>query len=935
MTFAVGSLVRARGREWVVLPESANDLLILRPLGGTDDEVTGIYVPLETVEPARFDLPDPAKLGDEHSCRLLRDAVRLGFRSSAGPFRSFGRLAVEPRPYQLVPLLMALKLDPVRLLVADDVGVGKTVEAALVVRELLDRGEIERFVVLSPAHLADQWQRELRDKFHVDAETVLPSTAARLERNLAAGQSLFEIYPHLIVSIDFIKSDRRREDFLRACPELVIVEEAHNCAFAPSSGAGRRHQRHQLVRRLCEDPSRHVILVTATPHSGKEEEFRSLLGLLKPDFQDLPEDLSGKAHEQERRRLAAHIVLRRRGDLKQYMGTATVFPERDDVRPDPTYALSPEYRRLITKAVQYAQETVFDPKTDRRRQRILWWSALSLLRSLASSPRAAAETLRARSNTAEAPTPETADDIARRTLFDADVPETDEPADAVPGTEEADDEGSSERRRLLQMAREAEALEGNRDAKLQGGIGLVEDFLEAGYSPIVFCRFIPTAEYFKEHLQKKLGAAAEVAAVTGLVPHEDREARVLALARAEKRVLVATDCLSEGINLQDHFDAVIHYDLAWNPTRHEQREGRADRFGQKSARVRVATFYGHDNAIDPMIVDVLLQKHRTIRSSLGISVPVPFDSEKLLETLFEGVLRGRSGKQGTLFEDDYRNPRDEVHAAWDAAAEREKRSRSMFAQETIRVDEVEREVDAARSAVGGTLDVAAFVKDGLQLHGAVLSGTDPLRVDLREVPRALRDALGHQDGFQARFDLPVPKGVLHLGRSHPLVEGLATYVMDTALDPEGDGKASRAGAIRTRAVVRRTTALLIRFRFHIVTRRGDGEHAQLAEDVQVLAFEGAPEDARWLEKTAAEALLSAKAEANIAPEQAREFVRKVVEGIDALRPHLAEEARRRGEELLDAHRRVREAARARLAGLRVEPQGAPDVLGIYVYLPVA
>jgi len=319
MTFAVGSLVRARGREWVVLPESADDLLILRPLGGTDDEVPGIYVPLEPVEPARFDLPDPAKLGDEHSCRLLRDAVRLGFRSSAGPFRSFGRLAVEPRPYQLVPLLMALKLDPVRLLIADDVGVGKTVETALVVRELLDRGEIERFVVLSPAHLAEQWQRELRDKFHIDAEMVLPSTAARLERNLAAGQSLFEVHPHLIVSIDFIKSDRRREDFLRVCPELVVVEEAHNCAFAPGSGGGRRHQRHQLVRRLSEDPSRHVILVTATPHSGKEEEFRSLLGFLKPDFERLPEDLSGKAHEQERRRLAAHIVLRRRGDLKQYM----------------------------------------------------------------------------------------------------------------------------------------------------------------------------------------------------------------------------------------------------------------------------------------------------------------------------------------------------------------------------------------------------------------------------------------------------------------------------------------------------------------------------------------------------------------------------------------------------------------------------------------
>lgn len=91
------------------LPESSADLLVLRPLGGTDEEVAGIYLPLEKVEPAQFDLPDPGRVGDYRSARLLRDAVRLGFRSSAGPFRSFGRLAVEPRPCQLVPLLMALK----------------------------------------------------------------------------------------------------------------------------------------------------------------------------------------------------------------------------------------------------------------------------------------------------------------------------------------------------------------------------------------------------------------------------------------------------------------------------------------------------------------------------------------------------------------------------------------------------------------------------------------------------------------------------------------------------------------------------------------------------------------------------------------------------------------------------------------------------------
>ena len=213
---------------------STDDFLMLRPLGGTEHEIAGIYLPLEKddVQPATFDLPDPTRPGDFRSCRLLRDAARLGFRSGAGPFRSSARLNVEPRPYQLVPLLMGLKLDPVRLLVADDVGIGKTIEAALVARELLDRGEIRRIAVLCPPHLAEQWQGELAEKFNIQAELVLPSTVTRLERNTAAGQSLFDVYPFVIVSTDYIKSSRRRDDFVRGCPEFVIVDEAHTCAFS-------------------------------------------------------------------------------------------------------------------------------------------------------------------------------------------------------------------------------------------------------------------------------------------------------------------------------------------------------------------------------------------------------------------------------------------------------------------------------------------------------------------------------------------------------------------------------------------------------------------------------------------------------------------------------------------------------------------------------
>src|SRR6202035_5837563 len=115
----------------------------------------------------------------------------------------------------------------------------------------------------------------------------------------------------------------------------------------------------------------------------------------------------------------------------------------------------------------------------------------------------------------------------------------------------------------------------------------------------------------------------EVMCITGELPPDERRARIGLLGKNDKRILVATDCLSEGINLQESFDAVVHYDLSWNPTRHQQREGRVDRFGQRSPEVRVVTIYGEDNGIDGKVLEILIKKHREIRKSTGISVPIP------------------------------------------------------------------------------------------------------------------------------------------------------------------------------------------------------------------------------------------------------------------------------------------------------------------------
>jgi hypothetical protein len=145
-------LVRIRERDWVVLPSDDTDIVCLRPLSGSESEICGMHRQIEghALKHAEFAPPKPEQAGDFIAGKLLRNAARLGLRNGAGPFRSLGRLSVRPRPYQFVPLIMALKLDVARMLIADDVGIGKTIEAAMIARELLDRGDAQGLCVICP-----------------------------------------------------------------------------------------------------------------------------------------------------------------------------------------------------------------------------------------------------------------------------------------------------------------------------------------------------------------------------------------------------------------------------------------------------------------------------------------------------------------------------------------------------------------------------------------------------------------------------------------------------------------------------------------------------------------------------------------------------------------------------------------------------------------
>ncbi|MGI9862835.1 helicase-related protein [Moorella naiadis] len=939
---AVGSIVRCRGREWVVLPPREPEVVYLRPLAGDEGEICGIYLPLvkaglERLEPATFPLPTPENVGDAVATRLLWDAARLTLRDGAGPLRSLARISVRPRAYQLVPLLMALKLNPGRILIADDVGVGKTIEALLIARELLDRGEVRRFCVLCPPYLCNQWRKELAEKFHLEAVVVRSGTVSRLERSLPPGEpSIFKYYPHLVVSIDYVKSDRHRPEFLTHCPELVIVDEAHGAA-QPGTASRAQQQRHELLRRLAADEKRHLVLLTATPHSGIEASFVSLLALLKPSFANLN---FRRLAEEERKELARHFVQRRRPDIVKWLDEVTSFPERENV--EETYDLSPAYRNLFDQVYRFSRELVRTGETlSGWRRRIRYWAALSILRCVMSSPAAAVAALTKKAG-AEVGPEDTDDALYAPLVYD---PTDEEPLDVEPSR--VVEQGEVQlpeigRRRLRQFARLAEELMASgTDTKVVRCAEIVARLLREGYAPIIWCRYIATAKYVAAELFRRLaptfpGLAVE--AVTGDLPEEDRSLKVEELARKSPRVLVATDCLSEGINLQEHFTAVLHYDLPWNPNRLEQREGRVDRFGQQVPKVRAVCFYGRDNPVDGAVLEVLLRKAEEIRRSLGVAVPVPADSESVLEAVFKAVMTRveettSRWEQLRLFDDD--TVRD-FHRRWDEAAGREKESRSRFAQGAIKLDEVKQELAETDEVLGDPEAVRRFVLNACQRLGlgveAARDGSYLLSAPPgNRLPSLVNEALP-ANPWRVSFACPPPKGAEWLGRNHPFVGALAQWLLESALSGASQAGA-RCGVVRTAQVERRTVLLLLRLR-HLLEQ--PDRPPLLAEEVAVIALQGYPPGrlAFLPEEEARRLLLTASPDAPVSQEERREVLSEVFDWWEVLLPYLKERAEARARRVLEAHRRVRVAAGLVRRGLAVRPQFPPDLLGVLVLLPV-
>jgi superfamily II DNA or RNA helicase len=939
--FQPGSLVNVRNRDWVVMPSNDEDLVLIKPLGGSDDEVTGIYLPLQfegdEIKSAEFPIPTLESIGAFERAKILYNSARLSFRNAAGPFRSLAKLSFRPRSYQMVPLIMALKQETVRILIADDVGVGKTIESLLIVKELLERKEIKRFAIVCLPHLCEQWEFEIKDKFDIDAVIIRSNTQSKLDREIQGDQSVYSFYPFQIISIDYIKSDVRRQVFVNECPELVIVDEVHTCAKPDGSGRTTQHQRYNLVNDISNKDNQHLILLTATPHSGKALQFQSLLGLLNSSFESI--DLT-QAAQSDRKKLANHFIQRKRIDVENWMDEDTPFPERD--AGEFPYSLSIPYAMFYDEILTFARGLTESKDGHKGHQRLRYWTALALLRGVMSSPAAGVEMLKNRiSNKA------TEEELEQMEAFDNPIMDNDygNDNDITPlQVVDKNDWNTSEIKKLRDLGNQLEAL-GNfdDDKKIEKVLSILIKWINEGYNPVIFCRYIATAKYvgalLKPELEKK-NKGINLQVITSEDPDEVRKQRIDEMGKSKQRVLIATDCLSEGINLQEYFNAVLHYDLPWNPNRLEQREGRVDRFGQKSPKVKAYLLYGQDNPIDGVVLKVILKKVREIKKSLGISMPFPDDSKSIMDAVLYAVLlnpkKAQQTTQTTLdFGYDQEIKEKELIAtkAIEDAAQREVKTRSIFAQNAIKAQEIEEDLKDVDEAIGNPKAVEDFLVQAMSVLGVQLTkDKSGYSLYTTNLPYALKDTIPNEEVVKISFLSPTPEGYLYIGRNQMFVEQLCQYLLANSFtDDLNEHSLSRASVVRTNEVSIKTTVIMFRVR-NVIEDMGKTKQL-IAEEMLVMGYEGTAQDKKFIELDTAKNLINNIVPSSSLDEGERAFLlNNELKNMDSIKAEFDRVAIERAEKLVEAHERFRKV----LGGEKyrvVHPVLPMDVMGIYILLP--
>jgi hypothetical protein len=774
MGFSAGSRIAARGLIWDILGVDAlgaQQLLHLRcAAGDLRGMAWDLLTPHEAATELHADL-QPERVSKLETWRLHHIACLLD--QLPGPAAllsgSPGRLRIEP--YQLVPLLRALEMPRPRLLLADGVGLGKTIQAGLIATELIARRRAHRILVVTPAGpLLRQWDQELRHRFGLRFTALTDAAALQAERRrLELGGNPFDAVALCLTSLDFAKQERVLEELERAAWDLTVIDEAHHCIAGPDTEATQRRRLAEVLARRSDG----LLLLTATPHDGHDAHFGSLLALLDPSLVDAAGLPAGTAYR-------GHVVRR----LKQHIADPAGKPmfRAREVIP---VAVAVPPSADATRAFHEALSALVTPRIAKPGGESL--AFVSLLKRSVSTISACVATLRVvaerlgRTDPAETRERARALRAYRRRLTRYGVLDTADEAEL------ADLEAEDVAARL--QSDEASALAGlirlgeagtPQDPKLTALVAEIRSIrAERPRANVLVYTEYADSQAAAVSALRGAGLTGDILAISGQDDEAARTAAAERCAAADDAILVSTDSLAEGLNLHRRCRDLIHLDLPYNPNRLEQRNGRIDRYGQTEApQIRYLYLAG---TFEERLLLRLIAKYEKARAALDVmpdTLGVTADPADWEPALFEGFAE----RQASLFEDAPPAIRSLDHAAealdldaWRALRQEIDRAYAGFERMAVRHGwfgdrgvqaEPAPVVEAARAhrrngKLVGEIDLPGFVAAAIGAE----TGASPCRGPIH-VPEAWTAGLDGLPGYDPVSRTFAPQ---EIGRAHPLV----------------------------------------------------------------------------------------------------------------------------------------------------------------------
>ena len=747
--------------------------------------------------------------GDGRLFRLVSEALRIRLAHLFDPHVGVNASLIEPLPHQLTAVYGGmLDRHPLRFLLADDPGAGKTIMAGLLIKELLIRGSLERCLIIAPGSLVEQWQDEISEKFDLAFDIL-----SREQAEAAITGNPFVEKPRLIARLDMLARNDELKAKLEAAPvwDLVVCDEAHRMSasfFGQEVKYTKRFQLGALAGRM----ARHLLLMTATPHNGKEADFQLFMGLLDADR------FEGRFREGVHK-IDPSDMMRRltKEELRRFDGSP-LFPERRAYTV--SYRLSPSEAELYEAVTHYVREEM--NRADRigedgsRHRNNVGFALQILQRRLASSPAAIHESLRRRLTRLKRRLEE---EKLGRTGSDSDhaiiptEPESmidEDDLEEAPGDELEDrEEQLADRATAAQTIAELEAeiaelsrLEAmahslrrsGEDTKWRELDRILDDPLvhdpagDVRRKIVIFTEARDTLVYLAGRIRDRTGEPESVAVIHGGIPRDRRRATIAAFNDDPKvRFLLANDAAGEGVNLQRGAHLMVNYDLPWNPNRLEQRFGRIHRIGQTEV-CHLWNLVASETR-EGAVYERLLEKLETARKTLGGKVydvlGELFDARPLRELFMEAI---RYGEQPEV--------REQLFRAIDGVVDvdnintivgRNKLTREGLDPATIR--DVREEMERAAARRLQPHHIHSFFEAAFAEVGGIMRGREKGRSEITRVPPSLRDRdrlIGRADPVLERyrricFDKASiagqPQATL-VAPGHPLLDSLVDLTLE-------------------------------------------------------------------------------------------------------------------------------------------------------------